>query len=138
MPPTPTTLTFRGLDHSDAIESDVHERVAWLEQFYPNITSCRVVIEIPHRHQRNGRPFHVRIDLSVPGRPPIVVSRDPSLHGSSKDIEEAAHHKADTILGAARHATVVVHEAFDAARRQLQDLARERRSDVKAHGLPAQ
>lgn len=116
MTPTPTTLTFRGLDHSDAIEADVHERVAWLEQYYPNITSCRVLIEIPHRHQLKGRPFHVRIDLQVPGRPPIVVSRDPSLHGSSKDIE------------------IAVHEAFDAARRQLQDLARERRGEVKAHG----
>ena len=30
----PTQVTFRGLAHSDALEADIRERIAWLEQFF--------------------------------------------------------------------------------------------------------
>ena len=40
---------------------------AKLEEFFSRITSCRVVVEAPHRHHKSGELFHVRIDLGVPG-----------------------------------------------------------------------
>ena len=43
----PTQVTFRGLAHDEALESDVRERVSWLEQFYTGIVRCRVLVEIP-------------------------------------------------------------------------------------------
>lgn len=110
MTPTPLQVTFDGLAHSDRIEADVRERVAWLKQYHPRIAACRVLVSVPHRHHHTGRHFHVTVDIHVPGGAPIVVS-----HQTSVD---------DPLL---RHAGTAIHEAFDAARRQLQDFAREQR-----------
>lgn len=129
----PTRVTFRGLAHSDALEADIRERIAWLEQFYVGIVGCRVLVEMPHRHSHDGRHFHVRIEVTVPGGAPIVVSHEPSLHGALKDVEEAAHRKETEIESVHRYARVAVHQAFDAARRRLQDFAREQRGAVKTH-----
>lgn len=132
----PAHVTFRGLARSDALEADIRERVRWLERFYPRIMGCRVLVEVPHRHHQDGRHFHVRIELTVPGGPPIVVSHEPSLHGRSKDVEATAQRQEDEVEGVLRHAHAAVHQAFDAARRLLQDFARERRGDVKTHEVP--
>jgi cold shock CspA family protein len=132
----PTQITFRGLEHSDALEAVIRERVAWLEQFYGGIVGCRVLVELPHRHRRDGQHFHVRLDITVPGGPPIVVSHEPSLHGPAKDVEEEAHRKESEIEGVNRYANVAVRQAFDAARRQVQDFVREQRGAVKAHEVP--
>lgn len=132
----PTQITFRGLAHLDALESDIHERVDWLEQFYAGIVRCRVLVEVPHRHHHDGRHFHVRIEVTIPGGVPIVVSREPSLHGVLQDVEEDAHHKNTDVEAVHRYARVAVHEAFDAARRRLEDFAREQRGTVKTHEVP--
>jgi len=133
----PTQVTFRGLAHSEALEADIQERVAWLEQFYAGIVRCRVLIELPHRHRHDGRHFHVRVEMTVPGGAPIVVNHEPTLHGRLKDAEGGAHHKDTEVAAVHRYARVAVHEAFDAARRRLEDFAREQRGTVKAHEVPA-
>jgi hypothetical protein len=129
----PTQVTFRGLEHSDEMEADIRERVRELEQFYGDIVRCRVAIEVPHRHRRDGRHFHVRVEITVPGGAPIVVSHEPSLRAGLRDVEEEAPHKESEIDTARRHAGVAIHEAFTAARRQLEDFAREQRGAVKTH-----
>jgi len=133
----PTQVTFRGLPHSAALESDIREHVAWLEQFYSNIVRCRVLVELPHRHRRDGRHFHVRVELTVPGGPPIVISQEASLHAQLKDVEEQTHRKETEIESVHRYAGVAVRQAFDAARRRLEDFAREERGAVKTHEAPA-
>jgi cold shock CspA family protein len=133
----PAQVTFRGIEHSDALEADIRERVSWLEQFYAGIVRCRVLVELPHRHRRDGRRFHVRIDMTLPAGAPIVVSHEPSLHGRLKDVESEAHRKDTEVDSVHRYARVAVHDAFDAARRRLEDFAREQRGDVKVHGMPA-
>jgi cold shock CspA family protein len=133
----PTQMTFRGLPHSEHLDSDVRERVAWLEQFYRGIVRCRVVIELPHRHRHDGRHVHVRVELTVPGAPPIVASHEPSLHGRLKDFEEEEHHKDTEIESVHRYAAAALREAFDVARRRLEDVAREQRGAVKTHEVPA-
>jgi ribosomal subunit interface protein len=114
----PLRITFRNLDRSEAVEAKVRERVDELEQFYDRITGCRVVIEEPTRRQHKGNLFHVRVDLSVPGRE-IVVKRDPPEHHAHEDIY------------------VAVRDCFDAVRRQLEDHVRRARGDVKAHEAPS-
>jgi cold shock CspA family protein len=79
----------------------------------------------------------VRIELTVPGGDPIVISHEPSLHGPAKDGEKEEHHKDTEIEGVHRYARVAIHQAFDVARRKLQDFAREQRGVVKAHEAPA-
>jgi ribosome-associated translation inhibitor RaiA len=105
----PVQITLRNLAHSPALEEMVRERAAWLARFHPHIVSCRIVVEQAGRHAQKGRPFVVRIDLKVPGGE-IAVD-----HQQSPDI------------------VVAVREAFAAARRRLEDVARVRRGDVKTH-----
>jgi cold shock CspA family protein/ribosome-associated translation inhibitor RaiA len=133
----PTQVTFRGLQHSDSIEAEIRQRVAWLEQFFAGIVRCRVAIELTRRRRNDGRRFHVRIEVSVPGGAPIVVSHEPSLHAGLKDVREQAHHKNTEVERVHRYASVAIREAFDAARRRLEDFAREQRGAVKTHQAPA-
>jgi hypothetical protein len=114
---TPVQITFRGLAPSEALEAEIRERARWLEQFHGTILGCRALLEVPHRRRHSGRPLHIRLELSVPGR-----------------LLTVAH---DTEITRARYAGAAIHEAFDKMRRCLQDFAREQRHDVKTHAAPA-
>jgi cold shock CspA family protein/ribosome-associated translation inhibitor RaiA len=102
-------LVLRDISPSAAVEAYIRERAARLEQFHRGILSCRVVVEAPVRHHRTGGPFTVRIVLKVPGGE-LVVDRQ---------------------IGSDLY--VVIRDAFDAARRRLEDYARRRRGAVKTH-----
>jgi len=106
---TPLQITFRDIEHSDAIEAHIRDKAEKLETFFEPIMSCRVVVEMPHQHKHQGKSFNVRIDIGVPGNE-IVVNRD--------------HHE---------DVYVALRDGFDAARRQLQDYARRLHGDTKNH-----
>jgi ribosomal subunit interface protein len=114
----PLQITFHNMDRSEAVEARIRERSALLERFFERIISCRVAVELKHRHQHHGRFYHVRIDLAVPGRE-IVVSHEPQADHAHEDVY------------------VAVRDAFDALRRRLSDHSRRRRGDVKLHEAPA-
>ncbi len=115
---TPLQITFRNLEHSAAVETRIRERVAQLEQFHYRIISCRVMVEAPDQRRQQGGLFHIRVDLKVPGKE-IVVKRGPSQHHAHEDIN------------------VAIRDCFDSVRRQLEDVARNRRGDTKAHEVAA-
>lgn len=115
---SPARITFRGLPHSDAVESNIQKKIAWLEHYCPKITKCDVSIESHHHHHHKGNLYHVRIVLGVPGKE-IVVSRDRHDNHAHED------------------AYVAIRDAFDAARRQLEDYVRRRRGNTKLHEPPA-
>ena len=129
-------ITFHGLAHSPELEAAILERIAWLERFYEGIVSCRVLIEVPHRHHRQGRRFHITIELTVPNGDAIVIRHEPSRHGALKDTEASEHLKDSDVDSVHQHARVAIHEAFNAARRRLQDFARRQRGAVKTHATP--
>ena len=131
----PVQITFRNMRASASLEDEVRARVAWLERFHPNLVGCHVLLEVPHRHHAHGQHVRVRIGLSLPGED-VVVSHEPTLHGRSKDVKEEAHHKDTDIDPAHTLALVAIHDAFDAARRRLEDCARRQRGDVKTHPVP--
>jgi ribosomal subunit interface protein len=106
---SPLKLTLHGVDSSDALEARIRAKVEKLEEFFNHITSCHVVVELPHKHQQQGSQFNVRIDIVVPGNE-IVVTRD---------------HAEDVY--------VALRDAFDAASRQLKDYAQKLRREVKSH-----
>ena len=110
----PVEIHFRGMDRSAAIEARVREKAAWLETFHDRIGSCRVVVEAPHRHHHKGQLYTVRVDVTVPGAE-VVVDRAPAEDHAHEDVY------------------VAIRDAFDAARRRLEDQARRRRGEVKAH-----
>jgi cold shock CspA family protein len=111
-------IAFRGMDAPIGIEESIRQHVERLEHFFNRITACSVMVELDHRHHRQGGLFHVRINLAVPGRE-IVVRREPSEHHAHEELP------------------VAIRDAFDAVKRQLQDYVREMRGDIKAHEAPA-
>jgi cold shock CspA family protein/ribosome-associated translation inhibitor RaiA len=102
---------------SEAVESMIRERSARLERFHHRIVRCHVTVDVPHRHQRKGRSYAVRVDITTPTGE-IAVSRDATLDKSHQDFN------------------VVVRDAFNAVARQLEDEVRRRRGDVKTHEEP--
>ena len=113
----PLQITFRHMDPSAALEARIRRRAEELDQFFDRITACRVVVECLNRRHQQGNLFEVRIDLTVPGRE-IAVGRDRGLNHAHED----AH--------------VAVRDAFDAARRALEDHVRRRRGEAKVHAVP--
>ncbi len=110
----PLQIAFRDFPPSEAVEARIREEAAQLEQFYDRIQGCRVVVETPHRRHQQGKLYTVRIDLTVPGHE-LVIGRKPRQHHAHEDVY------------------VAIRDAFDAAKRQLQDHARRERADVKRH-----
>src|SRR5512143_3159896 len=112
----PLQISFRNMGHSEAVERAIVERAGRLERFSDRIMGCRVVVETRH-HRHQGNLFHIRIDLTLP-RHEIVVGRDPALHQAYEDVY------------------VAVRDAFDAARRRLEDYVRRCDQRVKVHETP--
>ena len=72
----PVQVTFHNLQHSEAVEEDVRARVAKLEAFADRMTSCRIVIDSPHRNQAGAKTYEVKIEMGLPGQT-LVVDREP-------------------------------------------------------------
>jgi len=98
----PVQITFRGLPPSEAVEARIREHADRLASFHRRISQCRIMVETPHRRHQHGKLYHVRIDVTFPGGE-VVVGRDPRSNHAHEDIY------------------VAIRDAFDAARRQLQD-----------------
>jgi ribosomal subunit interface protein len=105
----PLQVSLHGIAHSDELQNAIRERAKKLERYYDRIVSCRVVLESTGLHQRKGKQYTVRIDLKVPGGELAVT------HPHDEDLQ------------------VALRDAFDAARRRLEDYARTQRGDVKRH-----
>lgn len=110
---SPVQITLRGMTRSEALELRVRRAVGKLGRLYSGIVACRVLVEAPHRNQRQGRQFVVHLDLKMPGDE-IVINRD---------------HREDVY--------VALRDAFDAARRQLADYVQRRRREAGAQRLVA-
>jgi ribosomal subunit interface protein len=108
----PVQITVRDVPHSDALEARIREKAAKLGEFHPRITSCRVTVEELRKHHHQGKHFQVNVDVRVPGKE-VVANR--------------AH---------AEDVYVALRDAFDAAKRQLEEVARLKRGDVKIHEVP--
>lgn len=108
----PLQISFRNMERSEKIEEMIHEKAAKLGDFCDHIMSCRVVVEMPHLHHEKGNQCVVRIDITVPGDE-LVINREPSEHAEYKDF------------------AVAIRDAFDSARRLLEEYVRQRRGLIK-------
>jgi len=111
----PLQITARNLELAEVYREDIRKKAEKLDKFYDQIMRCRVVVETPHRHSREGILYKVHIHMTVPGTE-LAVERE-----LAEDLE------------------VAIRDAFDAARRKLEDFARQERGDIKHHeeSLPA-
>lgn len=120
------------MERSAKAEEWISEEAAKLDRFYDRIMSCRVIVEVPHRHHQRGGLYHVRIDLTVPGGE-LVVKEQPSLHSSMQQIDEERSVKHLELKAPHKSLRQAINDAFHAAGRRLQDYARRQRGDVKTH-----
>jgi ribosome-associated translation inhibitor RaiA len=105
----PLQISYRDAPQSDALDRLVAHELAKLERYFPRIVNCRVLIEHSYGRNRAGAPYHLRIELNVPGHEIVInhaVSAHEPLDASDKDP------------------AVAVRTAFKKAKRQLQDYAR--------------
>lgn len=105
----PLQITLRDIPPSPALEAAIEEKSKKLERFHQYITACRVTVAIAGKHKHKGNEFRVTLDITVPGNE-IVINHD--------------HHE---------DVYVALRDAFDAAKRQLEDHAQKRRGEVKTH-----
>ncbi len=108
----PLRLAFKNLDPSEAVTAHIRKMVNHLHKFYNRIISCDVVIEIPHRRHQKGNLYQVRIDVKIPGEEFVVKQ----------------HHR---LAAAHRDIYVAIHEAFDTAKRALDESKQIRRGQIK-------
>lgn len=108
----PLQIVYRGMAYSEAVEAKIREKAAKLETFHPHIMSCRITVEHEGRQRHQDKRFNVRIDLHIPSRE-IAVTRE-------------------------EHADVYValRDAFEAAKRLLEEDLRMLRRQVKRHETP--
>lgn len=108
----PIQIRFVGMEPSDAIEAVALKKAQKLDRFRSDIMACRVTIELANKHQHQGRPFAVRVDVTVPD------------HALSVDRV----HDEDVY--------VALRGAFDDMKRQLEDSVRHVRGQEKLHPTP--
>ena len=115
----PLQVTFRDMPPSAAVEARIREKATKLDRFSDHIMSCRVVVELPHKHHHKGNLYRVRVLVTVP-EGELVADRTKPDHHESEDVY------------------VAVRDAFNAVKRQLEDRVRVRRGRVKTHEAPPQ
>lgn len=103
---SPANITFRHLEPTAALREDIENRIAVLEQFYPNITSCDVVITGPTQKHETGQEFQVQVTVQVPGPKNITVADKLGRSAATADLN------------------LLVHQVFEAVDRQLREHAR--------------
>lgn len=106
----PIQITVHNTELSPEAHADIARRAMRLSGYYERLMGCRVTIDLPQRRRHSdAAQYGVRIDMTVPDGE-IVVSRQPR-----------------------RELATALDNAFNAARRRLQDYARRHRGSVKAH-----
>jgi hypothetical protein len=119
-------VIYRNVPASDWLDAEIQKHVARLKKFCADILSCKVLVEIPHRHHEQGNHFRVRIDMTVPGDK-IVAGHEPSFR------IEPSRAKRTEIEAVRKNAVLAFRQTFAVAKRQLQDYASRRRRAVKTH-----
>ena len=111
---TPVEIDFQGMNARLDIQAAIIKHVAELEQRSGRVTACRVVLKGPGGHHRKGGLYEVN-PSGASGRPEVNVDRTAQADERHSDL------------------TFAINDAFNRARRQLQDHVRELQGQVKHH-----
>jgi len=104
----PLQITFHNLPHSEAIATRIEQQFEKLCHYCDRILRCQVIVEVPHRHHHDKNPYHIRINLSLPGEE-LAIDKDKS--GNYHD-----------------NAYIAIRDAFNAAQRKLKRFAEPQRA----------
>lgn len=105
----PLDISARDVRVNEETEELIREKASKLDKIYDQIIGCRIRIDKPHRSQRSGMAYNVRIDITVPGAE-LIVKREPDL-----DLR------------------VAIVNSFETAQRQLKEFSERQKGEVKTH-----
>lgn len=108
----PLSIDARNTVVPPSVEALIQRKAAWLERFFQPVIRCEVIVDGPGRRHRTGGLFEVRLGISIPGG--LVT------------VDRQQNAKLDS----------AVRQAFDAARRQLEELDRRRREVMPPEPRP--
>ena len=131
----PVEVVFLRMRRLQDADDRIRVKAQELLAVYPRLLACRVVVDVPHRHVRGGRRFHVRVEMGLPNRADVVVERGPAGRATPGDPERPMRRKADEIDGAFTDLTTVIQDVFDAAKRRLKTLRQRRRTTARARAV---
>lgn len=111
----PLQITFRNMETSETIETDIRKWVDKLTSHHRDIISCHVVVEAPAHHQHKGGLFKTRIDITSPEGKFVINREPPAQRKDHVDVH------------------VSIRDAFNAVERQLDEYSCKRKGEVKMH-----
>lgn len=99
----PITITLHDINGSGTLDTLLRKKAEKLRTYCQRIQSCRILVSLAQKRQRQGRLYNVRIELNVPGKHLAATNApDESIH-------------------------VAIRNAFLALRRQLEHYNKKRR-----------
>jgi cold shock CspA family protein/ribosome-associated translation inhibitor RaiA len=107
---SPARITFQNTEPSVAVEARVHEHIAHLERFHPEIVACRIEIAALPVHKPPYATYDVQVEIETADR---------VIHVRSETADPDAY--VDVFIA--------LRDAFDAAKRTLRRLAAERNGE---------
>jgi cold shock CspA family protein/ribosome-associated translation inhibitor RaiA len=111
----PLDISYEDLEGTPSLQARIEREASKLERLSDRITACHVALIGRSGRCRHGDLFQVRIRISSPGRADVVVDRNPGADHAHEDPY------------------VAIRDAFNAARRGLQDHERRFEGKVKFH-----
>lgn len=114
----PVEISYRGVEKSAELEDLIRTKAARLDKFCDHISRCDVAIEKPNASQRDGNPFRVRVDVTIPPGHELVADEKPTEHEMHEPL------------------TKIINDAFKTMERQVKELVERQRHDVKTHAEP--
>lgn len=111
----PVEISLHHCEPSAELRSEIEKQVKRLESFSDRITSCHVAVTGPQTRHRHGDLFKIDLQIAMPEHHDVIVDK------ANSDAPER------------EHVLVAIREAFDAAVRQIEDVERHMRGQVKQH-----
>jgi len=99
----PVRIAIKDIPQSEAIEAKIREKASKLGRYSDRLTGCDVTVESPERRHHKGKLYNIHIRMHVPGEE-LVVSKEPN-----------------------EDPYVAIRDAFEAAKRRLNEYAARRR-----------
>jgi cold shock CspA family protein/ribosome-associated translation inhibitor RaiA len=115
---TAPEIEFQGLKSTPQMQETIMKRLAELDGRWGRITAGRVVVKGPGQHRQSGGLYQVHIRLALPDGREVNVERTPPKDERYADL------------------TFAINDAFNRARRQLQDEVRRMQGQTKHHETP--
>lgn len=88
-----SSVTYRDLDTSEALNAIIGKRLQKLERYCSDIQHSRVVLDSPHNHKHKGKEFRATVEIDIKGSPITISQNDPSIHVAVRDAFDVAERK---------------------------------------------